>query len=149
MDGWNRRTQLSVDILEVMSKRHLYYIANSKSELLDYGKERTTEEIYAILSDAQLCDDEEYEGEHDEMGIDDDLTELMARSYTGDDREQIPSQNLKILNTLDFDKDNFLSQDNGLRNEMDGDQDDLNKNWIKKMIFDPDQLAQEFVRNNQ
>ena len=83
------------------------------------------------------------------MGIDDDLTELMARSYTGDDREQIPSQNLKILNTLDFDKDNFLSQDNGLRNEMDGDQDDLNKNWIKKMIFDPDQLAQEFVRNNQ
>ena len=91
--GWmvgKRRTQLSVENLESMSKIHSYYIANSKSELLNYGKERTTEEIYAILSDAQLCDDEEYEGERDEMGIDDDLTELMARSYTGDDREQIP-----------------------------------------------------------
>jgi hypothetical protein len=35
------------------------------SEKFNYGKERTTEEIYAILNDAQLCDDEEYEGEHD------------------------------------------------------------------------------------
>jgi hypothetical protein len=41
------------------------------------------------------------------MGIDDDLTELMARLYTDDDREQIPPQNLKILNTLDLIKISF------------------------------------------
>jgi hypothetical protein len=54
------------------------YIANSKSELLNYSKDQTTEEIYAILNDAQLCDDEEYDEECDEMGVNDDLTEPMA-----------------------------------------------------------------------
>ena len=54
------------------------------------------------------------------------------------------TQNLKILNTLDFDKDNFLSQDNGLRNEMDGDQDNLN-NFIRKL----DEEGLISSRNNQ
>ena len=34
-----RRTQLSTDNLEAMSKIHSYYIANSKSELPNYSKD--------------------------------------------------------------------------------------------------------------
>src|SRR5438477_11969078 len=81
------------------------------------------------LNDAQLCDDEEYDEECDEMGVNDDLTELMARSYTDDDREQISSQNLKILNTLDLNSDAF--QNDHLRNKVD-DQDGLN-NFIQEL----------------
>ena len=100
------------------------------SEKFNYVKEQITEEIYAILNDAQLCDDEEYEGEHDEMGIDG-----FDRTYGAFIYWWWLRTILKILNTLDFDKDNFLGQDNGLKNEMDGDQDDLNnlfENWMKK-----------------
>jgi hypothetical protein len=150
--GWmigKRRTQLSVENLESMVKIHSYYIANSKSELLNYGEDRTTEEIYAILNNAQLCDDEEYDEEYEEMGVNDDLTELTSRSYTDDDYEQIPSQNLKILNTLDLNSNIF--QNDHLRNETD-DQDGFN-NFIQELDkeddFDPDQLAQDFVRNTQ
>lgn len=149
--GWmvgKRRTQLSVENLESMAKIHSYYIANSKSELLNYGKNRTAEEIHTILNDVQLWGDEEH---GDEMNTNDDLTELMMRSYTDDDLEQIPSQNLKILNTLDLNSDIFLNQDNGRKNEVD-DQDDLN-GFIQELDneedFDPDELAQDFVRNLQ
>ena len=43
-----------------------------------------------------------------------------------------------------FDKDNFLSQDNGLRNEMVGDQDDLS-NFIQEL----DEEGLISSRNNQ
>ena len=54
--GWmtgKRRTQLSVENLEAMSKIHSYYITNSKSELNNYGKDQTTDEICATLNDAR------------------------------------------------------------------------------------------------
>ena len=100
-----RRTQLSVENLESMAKIHSYYIANNKSKLLNYGKNRTAEEIYAILNDVQLWGEEHDDG----ISTNDDLTELMTRSYTDDDLEQIPFQNLKILNILDLNSDIFLN----------------------------------------
>ena len=48
-----RRTRLSVENLEAMSKIHSYYITNSKSELTNYGKDRTTDEICATLNNAR------------------------------------------------------------------------------------------------
>jgi hypothetical protein len=39
----------------------------------------------------------------------------MMRSYADNDLEQIPFQNLKILNTLDLNLDIFLNQNNGLK----------------------------------
>uniref|UniRef100_U9SLZ9 Uncharacterized protein n=1 Tax=Rhizophagus irregularis (strain DAOM 181602 / DAOM 197198 / MUCL 43194) TaxID=747089 RepID=U9SLZ9_RHIID len=50
VDGWLvklRRTKI-----------HSYYIANSKSELPNFSKDRTAEELRTILSDAHLCDDD-------------------------------------------------------------------------------------------
>ena len=44
---------MTVDNLETMPKIHSYYITNSKSELANYGKDRTTEEICATLKDAR------------------------------------------------------------------------------------------------
>ena len=74
-----------------------------------------------------------------------DLTELMTRSlYWRWWLRTNSTQNLKILNTFDFDKDNFLSQDNGLRNEMDSNQDDLN-NFIREL----DEEGLISSRNNQ
>ena len=83
------------------------------SEKFNYGKERTTEEIYAILNDAQLCDDEEYEGEHDEMGIDGFDRTYGAFIYWWWLRTN-STQNLKILNTFDLDLNTFLNKDNCL-----------------------------------
>ncbi|CAB4474060.1 hypothetical protein RhiirA5_412327 [Rhizophagus irregularis] len=50
VDGWLvklRRTKI-----------HSYYIANSKSELPNFSKDRTAEELRTILNYAHLCDDE-------------------------------------------------------------------------------------------
>ncbi|PKY48442.1 hypothetical protein RhiirA4_404416, partial [Rhizophagus irregularis] len=54
-------TRLLTGNLESMSKIHSYYIANSKSELPNFSKDRTAEELRTILNYAHLCDDEEYD----------------------------------------------------------------------------------------
>src|SRR5205823_6751873 len=94
-----RRTQLLTDNLEAMSKIHSCYIANSKSELLNYGKDRTAEDLYTILKDAQLCDDEDDDGKYDE----EEMMKLISDPFNGNDNnEQISFQNLEILDVLDL-----------------------------------------------
>jgi len=45
-----RRTWLSVDNLEAMSKIYSYYITNCKSELANYGKDQIAEEIRITMN---------------------------------------------------------------------------------------------------
>ena len=88
--GWmvgKRRTRLSADNLEAMSKIHSYYIANGKSELPNYSKDRTAEELCAILNDAHLCDDEEYVDDYNE----EEMIKLVSDLPINDNCEQILS----------------------------------------------------------
>ncbi|RIA80558.1 hypothetical protein C1645_838487 [Glomus cerebriforme] len=78
------RTYLSVENLKAMSKIHSYYIANNKSELPNYNRDQTAEEICAILNNTHLYDDDEYDNEYNEAEM----------------AEIIPTQNLEILNIL-------------------------------------------------
>ncbi|RGB24769.1 hypothetical protein C1646_676107 [Rhizophagus diaphanus] len=57
---------------ESMSKIHSYYIANSKSELPNFSKDRTAEKLRTILSDTHLCDD-------DDEYVDDYNKEIMIK----------------------------------------------------------------------
>src|SRR6266498_3994586 len=96
--GWmvgKRRTQLSVSNLEAMTKIHSYYIANGKSELSNYGKDRTAEEIRKTLNDIHQRVKEENEDEHNESE--------MAGQIVHSDDDDIESQELEILNVLNLD----------------------------------------------
>ncbi|GES77785.1 ribonuclease H-like domain-containing protein [Rhizophagus clarus] len=99
--GWmigKRRTRLSVDNLEAMSKIHSYYITNIKPELPNYGKDQTAEEIRTNLNNTfrNIEDDEIDEYDEEEMA------EIVACPFT-DNIEQSSSQQLEILNVLDLD----------------------------------------------
>src|SRR5271170_4423868 len=73
-----RRTRLLTDNLEAMTKIHSYYIANSKSELPNYSKDCTTNELRTILNDAHLCDNEEYVDDYNE----EEMIKLMSNPLT-------------------------------------------------------------------
>ncbi|RGB30942.1 hypothetical protein C1646_764693 [Rhizophagus diaphanus] len=61
---------------KAIAKIHSYYIANSRSELPNYSKDRTADELCAILNDANLCDDDEYVDDYNEEEmIKDNLTD--------------------------------------------------------------------------
>ena len=79
-----RRTQLSVDNLEAMSKIHSYYITNCKSELANYGKDRTAEKIRTIMNNTYYI---EYENDDDYN--EEEIEKIMAQSSTDDNIEQI------------------------------------------------------------
>ncbi|GBC45176.2 ribonuclease H-like domain-containing protein [Rhizophagus irregularis DAOM 181602=DAOM 197198] len=141
--GWmtgKRRTRLSVENLEAMSKIHSYYITNSKSELTNYGKDRTTDEICATLNNARRHIEEYEIEEYDEKQMEE---MIMARS-SDDDDEQIPLQELEISKVLDLELmfGNKLAMNKQL--EID---DELNKfiqELDKEEDFDPDSLVQNF-----
>jgi hypothetical protein len=139
--GWmvgKRRTRLLTENLESMSKIHSYYIANSKSELPNFSKDRTADELIAILNDAHLCDDEEYVDDYNE----EEMMKLISSPLIDDNSEQVPSQNLEILNVLDIDsmfKDNLADE----QLELDG-LDDFIQELDEEDDFDPDSLVQNF-----
>jgi hypothetical protein len=142
--GWmvgKRRTRLSTDNLEAMSKIHSYYIANSKSELPNYSKNRTNEELYTILYDAHLCDDDDDYDEYDE----DEMIKLVSSPFDNDNNDQISLQKLEILNVLDLDS-MFKEEPNNLVDK----QLELNEleNFIQELEeeedFDPSLLVQNF-----
>jgi hypothetical protein len=141
--GWmvgKRRTRLSTDNLEAMSKIHSYYIANSKSELPNYGKDRTNEELFTILNDAHLCDDE-YDDEYNE----DKMMKLVSSPFDNDNSDQDSSQELEILDVLDLDS-MFGNEPNNLVDKQ-LELDEL-ENFIQELDeeddFDPDLLVQNF-----
>ncbi|PKY58335.1 hypothetical protein RhiirA4_412077 [Rhizophagus irregularis] len=118
-----RRTRLLTENLESMSKIHSYYIANSKSELPNFSKDRTAEELRTILSDAYL----------------------LSSPPINDDCEQVPSQDLEILNVLDLDS-MFKDKSNNITDkqlELDG-LNDFIQELDKEDDFDPDLLVQNF-----
>ncbi|EXX63373.1 hypothetical protein RirG_152930 [Rhizophagus irregularis DAOM 197198w] len=123
-----------------MSKIHSYYITNSKSELTNYGKDRTTDEICATLNNARRHIEEYEIEEYDEKQMEE---MIMARS-SDDDDEQIPLQELEISKVLDLELmfGNKLAMNKQL--EID---DELNKfiqELDKEEDFDPDSLVQNF-----
>ena len=143
--GWmvgKRRTRLSTDNLEAMSKIHSYYIANSKSELPNYSKDKTAEEIYTILNDAKLCDDDEYINEYDE----EEMMKLVSNPFTDNsNHEQVLSQDLEILNVLDLDLMFKDEPDNLMNKQLESDElDDFIQELDEEEDFDPDLLVQNF-----
>ena len=142
--GWmigKRRTRLLTDNLEAMSKIHSYYIANGKSELPNYSKDQTAEELCAILNDAYLCEEEEDIDEYNE----EEMAKFVSGPFTDDNNEQVPSQDLEILNLLDL---NLMFRDesnNSTDKELDS--EELN-NFIQELDneddFDSDLLVQNF-----
>ena len=76
-----RRTRLLVENLEAMSKIHSYYITNSKSELTNYGKDRTTDEICASLNNAR------HHIEEDEIEYNEERMEEIFMARSSDDDE--------------------------------------------------------------
>ena len=139
--GWivgKRRTRLLTDNLEAITKIHSYYIANSKSELPNCSKDRTADELHVILNDAHLCDDEEYVDDYDEA----EMIRLMSGPFTDDDYEQIPSQDLEILNVLDLDS-MFKDSSADKLSELD-ELDDFIQELDEEDDFDPDVLVQNF-----
>ncbi|CAB5378742.1 unnamed protein product [Rhizophagus irregularis] len=143
--GWmvgKRRTRLLTENLESMSKIHSYYIANSKSELPNFSKDRTAEELRTILSDAHLCDDDdEYVDDYNE----EEMIKLVSSPPINDDCEQVPSQDLEILNVLDLDS-MFKDKSNNITDkqlELDG-LNDFIQELDEEDDFDPDLLVQNF-----
>ena len=139
-----RRTWLTVDNLEAMSKIYSYYITNIKPELINYGKDRTAEEIRAILNDTcRNIEDDKIDKYNEE-----EMAEILARSLI-DNNEQIPSQvsqQLEISNVLDLD---LMFKDNSVVNkQLDVDElDDFIQELNKEVDFDPDLLVQNFISN--
>jgi hypothetical protein len=139
--GWmvgKRRTRLLTENLEAIAKIHSYYIANSRSELPNYSKDRTAEELCAILNDAHLCDDEEYVDDYNE----EEMMKLISNPLIGDNREQVPSQDLEILDVLDLNS-MFEEKTNDQQLELDG-IDEFIQELDEEDDFDPDLLVQNF-----
>jgi len=142
--GWmvgKRRTRLLTENLESMSKIHSYYIANSKSELPNFSKDRTAEELRTILNDAHLCDDEEYIDDYNE----EEMIKLVSSPPIDDDCEQVPSQDLEILNVLDLDS-MFKDKSNNITDkqlELDG-LNDFIQELDEEDDFDPDLLVRNY-----
>src|ERR1043166_10179562 len=123
-----------------MSKIHSYYITNGKSELPNYSKDRTAEELCAILNDAYLCEEEDINEYNEE-----EIAKFVSGPFTDDNNGQVPSQDLEILNLLDL---NLMFRDesnNSTDKELDS--EELN-NFIQELDneddFDPDLLVQNF-----
>ena len=74
--------RLSVDNLEAMSKIHLYYITNCKSELANYGKDQTAEEIRTIINNTHYV---EYENDDDYN--EEEIEKIIAQSSTDNNIE--------------------------------------------------------------
>ena len=136
-----RRIQLSTDNLEAMSKIHSYYIANSKSELSNYSKDQTVEELCAILNDAHLCDDDEYIDEYDDK----EMLKLVSNPFVNNNDEQVLSQGLEILNVLDLDLMFKDKPGNQINEQLESDElDNFIQELDKEDDFDPILLVQNF-----
>ena len=139
--GWvvrKRRTRLLTSNLEAIAKIHSYYIADSKSELPNYSKDRTANELCAILNDAHLCDDEEYDDDYNE----EEMTKLLSNPPIDNDCEQVSPQNMEILDVLDL---NLMFRDNSTDKQLELDGlDDFIQELDKEDDFDPDLLVQNF-----
>ncbi len=138
--GWmvgKRRTRLSVSNLEAMTKIHSYYIANGKSELSNYGKDRTAEEIRKTLNDIHQWVEEENEDEHNES----EMTGQMVHS----DDDDIESQELEILNVLNLDL-MFGNNSTDKELELDG-LNDFIQELDNEEDFDSDLLVQNLNNN--
>lgn len=138
--GWmvgKRRTRLSVSNLEAMTKIHSYYIANGKSELSNYGKDRTAEEIRKTLNDIHQRVEEENEDEHNESE--------MAGQMVHSDDDDIESQELEILNVLNLDL-MFGNNSTDKELELDG-LNDFIQELDNEEDFDPDLLVQNLNNN--
>ena len=117
------------------------YITNIKPKLTDYGKDRMAEEIRTTLNNTcRNIDDDEIDEYNEE-----EMMEIMARSFT-DNIEQIPSQQLEILNVLDLD---LMFRDKPeVNKQLDVDElDDFIQELNKEDDFDPDLLVQNFISN--
>ncbi|GBC17690.2 hypothetical protein GLOIN_2v1769322 [Rhizophagus irregularis DAOM 181602=DAOM 197198] len=113
-----------------------------KSELSNFSKDRTAEELRTILSDAHLCDDDdEYVDDYNE----EEMIKLVSSPPINDDCEQVPSQDLEILNVLDLDS-MFKDKSNNITDkqlELDG-LNDFIQELDEEDDFDPDLLVQNF-----
>ena len=138
-----RRTRLSVENLEAMSKIHSYYITNSKSELTNYGKDRTTDEICATLNNARRHIEEYEIEEYNEKQMEE---MIMARS--SDDYEQIPLQELEISKVLDLELMFGNKPVVNKQSEIDDELDKFIQELDKEEDFDPDSLVQDFVNSD-
>jgi hypothetical protein len=139
---WKKKNKtISVDNIEVMSKIHSYYVINCKSELANYGKDRTAEEIHTTLNDIHYVEEE-----HNE--IDNYIEEeMVAQSSTDDNTEQIPPQKLEILNILNLD---LMFENNSVTNrQLENDELD---NFICELNreddFDPELLIRILLITN-
>ncbi|RGB29119.1 hypothetical protein C1646_672702 [Rhizophagus diaphanus] len=126
-----------------MSKIHSYYIANSKFELSNFSKDRTAEKLHTILSDAHLCDDDdEYVDDYNE----EKMIKLVSSPPINDDCEQVPFQDLEILNVLDLNS-MFKDKSNNITDkqlELDGLNDFIQK-LDEEDDFDPDLLIYNYI----
>ncbi len=134
-----RRTQLSVDNLEAMSKIYLYYITNCKSELANYDKDRTAEEIRIIMNNTHYV-----EYENDNNYNEEEIKKIIAQSSTNDNIKQIQFQQLEILNVLDLD---LIFENNSVTNRWLEIDDDFIQELNQEDDFDPDLLVQNFTNN--
>lgn len=144
--GWmtgKRRTRLSVENLEAMSKIHSYYITNSKSELTNYGKDQTTDEICATLNNARRHIEEYEFDEYSEKQMEEII---MAR--LSDDDEQIPLQELEISKVLDLELMFGNKPVVNKQSEIDDELDKFIQELDKEEDFDPDLLVQGFVNSD-
>ncbi|PKK62489.1 hypothetical protein RhiirC2_779865, partial [Rhizophagus irregularis] len=106
----------------------------------NYGKDRTAEEIRTTLNDIRYVEEE-----YDE--IDDyNEEEMVAQSSTDDNTEQIPPQELEILNILDLD---LMFENNSVTNRQleNDDLDNFIRELNKEDDFDPELLVQNFINN--
>ena len=124
--------------LDAIVQIHSYYIANNKSELTHHGIGKSEEEIWQVLKDAELYEDEE------EM----DLDEIMFNDQPNDDLEVIAEETLEIEKTLDLSK--FFLKNNGdnnqeLENEINEPAVDLEA-FNQEEDYNPAELAAIFLK---
>ena len=144
--GWmtgKRRTRLSVENLEAMSKIHSYYITNSKSELTNYGKDQTTDEICTTLNNARRHIEEYEFDEYSEKQM-----EEMIITCSSDDDEKIPLQELEISKVIDLELIFGNKPVVNKQSEIDDELDKFIQELDKEEDFDPNLLVQGFVNSD-
>ena len=133
--------RLNITRLQSMAQIHSYYITNSKSELTNYGKDQTTDEICATLNNARRHIEEYEFDEYSEKQMEEII---MAR--LSDDDEQIPLQELEISKVLDLEL--MFGNKPVVNKQLEMDElDKFIQDLDKEEDFDPDSLVQDFVNS--
>ena len=120
----------------------MYYITNSKSELTNYGKDRTTDEICATLNDARHHIEEYEFDEYSEKQMEEMIICL------SDDDEQIPLQELEISKVIDLELIFGNKPVVNKQSEIDDELDKFIQELDKEEDFDPNSLVQDFVNSD-